>query len=114
MPKGKRVVSPEDRAIFFQSIQSGMNMKEAARLSGISYTTARNWVATAKKTKLELDEAKLQSGRGTGGNSLSRDLNSMRELPPVIPMEEMRSLFARGHVWSRASPAIRRGGPAIR
>ena len=91
MSKGKRNVSSEDRAIFFQAIQSGMNMKEAGRLAGISYTTARNWVARSKQTKLELDEAKLQTGRGTGGNTLVRDLNVMRDVPPVIPIRDSRN-----------------------
>ncbi len=96
MPKGKRNVAAEDRAIFFQAIQSGMNMKEAGRLAGISYTTARNWMARSKQTKLELDEAKLQTGRGTGGNTLTRDLNVMRDVPPVIPNTRLKERAQRG------------------
>ncbi len=97
MPKGKRVVSAEDRAIFFQAMQSGTNIKEAARLAGISYTTARNWVDRAEKTKLELDQASIKEGRNAkGGNVIERDLAAMKDVPPVIPSGRLKDRAKRG------------------
>lgn len=97
MPKGKRVVSAEDRAIFFQAMQSGTNIKEAARLAGISYTTARNWVDRAEKTKLELDQASIKEGRNAkGGNVIERDLAAMKDVPPVIPSGRLKERAKRG------------------
>jgi len=95
MAKGKRAITPEDRALFWQAVQSGMTQKEAARLASISYATATNWLAHTRKTQLELDQVKLETGRQTGGNSVKRDMNVMRDMPPVVPTDRVNDRAAR-------------------
>jgi hypothetical protein len=84
MPKGKRLISPEDRALFWQAMSSGVNMKEAARMAGISYSSATKWVAKADATSAELQEQNLKFGKQSGGNAIKRDLAVNRDLPPVV------------------------------
>jgi hypothetical protein len=84
MPKGKRLVSSEDRALFWQAMSSGINMKEAARMSGISYSSATKWVAKAKATSAEMEKQNLEFGKPSGGNAIKRDLAVNKDLPPVV------------------------------
>lgn len=84
MPKGKRLISPEDRALFWQAMSSGVNMKEAARMAGISYSSATKWVAKADATSAELHEQNLKFGKQSGGNAIKRDLAVVKDLPPVV------------------------------
>jgi len=84
MAKGNRPITPEDRAIFWQAMGSGINMKEAARMAGISYSSATKWIAKAKATSAELDKQNLEAGKASGGNALKRDLVVSKELPPVV------------------------------
>ncbi|NBN98203.1 MAG: helix-turn-helix domain-containing protein, partial [Flavobacteriia bacterium] len=71
--------------MFWQAMQSGVNMKEAARMAGISYASATKWVAKAKATSAELDKQNLEFGKPSGGNALKRDLAVTKDLPPVVP-----------------------------
>ena len=84
MSKGRRVVSAEDRALFWQAMSSGVNMKEAARMAGISYSSATKWVAKADATSAELHEQNLKFGKQSGGNAIKRDLAVVKDLPPVV------------------------------
>jgi len=59
-------------------------MKEAARMAGISYSSATKWIAKAKATSAELDKQNLEAGKASGGNALKRDLVVSKELPPVV------------------------------
>lgn len=95
MPKGKRQITPEDRAIFWQAMGSGINMKEAARMAGISYSSATKWVAKANATSAELDKHNLETGKASGGNALKRDLAIAKDLPPVVPPSRMSKHAAR-------------------
>ena len=95
MSKGRRPISPEDRAMFWQAMQSGINMKEAARMAGISYASATKWVAKAKATSAELDKQNLEFGKASGGNALKRDLVVAKELPPVVPPSRLSKHSAR-------------------
>lgn len=95
MAKGRRVIQPEDRAIYWQAVQSGINYKEAARLAGISYATATKWMAKTRQTQVELDQIKLETGKGSGGNTIARDLNQMKEMPPVVPTSRVNERAAR-------------------
>lgn len=95
MPKGKRPITPEDRAIFWQAMSSGINMKEAARMAGISYSSATKWLAKSKATSAELDKQNLEFGKPSGGNALKRDLAVTRDLPPVVPPARLNKEAAR-------------------
>ena len=95
MPKGKRPITPEDRAIFWQAMSSGINMKEAARMAGISYSSATKWLAKSKATSAELDKQNLEFGKQSGGNALKRDLAVTKDLPPVVPPARLNKEAAR-------------------
>jgi len=95
MPKGKREITPDDRAMFWQAMSSGVNMKEAARMAGISYSSATKWVAKARATSAELDKQNLEFGKPSGGNALKRDLAVTRDLPPVVPPARLNKEAAR-------------------
>ena len=95
MPKGKRPITPEDRAMFWQAMSSGVNMKEAARMAGISYSSATKWLAKSKATSAELDKQNLEFGKPSGGNAIKRDLALTRDLPPVVPPARLNKEAAR-------------------
>ena len=97
MHKGKRAISPEDRALFWQSLQSGMTLRESARIAGISYNTALNWRNKSKETSLELEKARIEGTKPEGGKGhITRDLAKMKEMPPVIPNGRLSARAQRG------------------
>jgi len=96
LKKGKRAISSEDRAIFWQAVQSGVTLKEAARMAGLSYNTALKWRAKAETTKQELKIAELEGSKPTGGNMLKKDLVVMRDMPPVVPTGRLTERAKRG------------------
>ena len=63
MSKGKRHVPAEDRALFWQAMNSGATLKEAAKIAGINYRTAINWSNKAKRIKAEVAEVELLEGK---------------------------------------------------
>lgn len=95
MSKGKRLITPDDRAVFWQAMSSGVNMKEAARMAGISYSSATKWLAKSKATSAELDKQNLEFGKSSGGNALKRDLAITKDLPPVVPPARLNKEAAR-------------------
>lgn len=102
MAQGKRTVSAEDRAIFWQAVNSGATLKEAARLAGINYRTALNWKNKAAKIKVEMDQVTLAEGKEARkhGTKLTREIaKSVVEgdkLPPVIPTGRLSERAQRG------------------
>lgn len=99
MKKGKRVILPEDRALFWQALTSGVTLREAARIGGISYNTALQWRAKAKSTKAEKEIADLEGTKPQGGHgALNRDNMIMRDMPPVIPSGRLSPRAAQGLV----------------
>ena len=64
---------------------SGVSMREAARIAGISYSSATKWVAKARSTSAEIDKHNLIVGKPDGGKMLARDLQIQKDVPPVIP-----------------------------
>lgn len=95
MSKGRRPVTSEDRAMFWQAMSSGVNMKEAARMAGISYSSATKWVAKSKATSAELDKQNLEFGKASGGNALKRDLVVTKNVPPVVMPSRLNPEAAR-------------------
>ena len=97
MKKGKRVISPEDRALFWQAMGSGVTVREAARIGGISYNTALAWSNKAKQTSVELEAAKQASGKPQGGHgAIMQDNMINRNMPPVIPNGRLSERARRG------------------
>lgn len=89
MAKGRRDISAEDRAIFWQAMQSGVTVREAARMAGISYETALKWRAKSKQTAGEIEIAKLEGVNPHSGHMLKKDLVEMAKLPPVLPASRL-------------------------
>ena len=99
MKKGKRVISPEDRAIFWQSRNSGMGIRECARIAGISYQTALSWVKKAEVISTQIEQDKLMgdaTGAGGGKQRINRANAVERDLPPVIPQGKLSERAQRG------------------
>jgi transposase-like protein len=96
MAKGRRSISAEDRAIFWQALQSGVTIKEAARMAGISYETALKWKAKSDRTAGEIEIAKLEGINPHSGHMLKKDLVEMKSLPPVLPAARLSPRAQRG------------------
>lgn len=101
MPKGRRTVSAEDRALFWQALQSGTTLKEAARMGGIAYNTALKWRARADQTSAELEAAKVLGAKaavldGGGSSKVARDRALSPDMPPVIPTSRLSARAQRG------------------
>ena len=102
MTKGKRAISTQDRAIFWQAINSGIGVSESARMAGISYPTALKWVHKSKELSNEIAAEKLsgaKSARSYGGSvekRLAKDIVEADNLPPVIPLGRLSVQAQRG------------------
>jgi len=102
MTKGKRTVTSEDRALFWQALQSGSNLTEAARIAGIAYRTAVNWKNKSDKASAELKQAELQIGKeavkhgAKKERALAKTLIEGDSLPPVIPTGRLSPRAQRG------------------
>jgi hypothetical protein len=71
-------------------------MKEAARMAGISYETAIRWRNKSQETEAELKDAKIKGIQKSGGSHIQRDLQVMRDMPPVIPHGRLKDRAAKG------------------
>jgi hypothetical protein len=102
MAKGKRAVPAEDRAIFWQAVQSGLTMREAAKLAGVSYRTAVNWKAKAEKLRVENASADLLEGKRASADghkkeaALARALVNDTSVPPVRPTNRLNPRAQKG------------------
>jgi len=101
LPQGRRTVSAEDRALFWQALQSGTTLKEAARMGGISYNTALKWRARADQTSAEIEAAKVLGAKaaildGGGSSKVARDRALSPDMPPVIPTSRLSARAQRG------------------
>ena len=102
MTKGKRAISTQDRAIFWQAINSGIGVSESARMAGISYPTALKWVHKSKELSNEIAAEKLsgaKTARSYGGSvekRLAKDIVEADNLPPVIPLGRLSVQAQRG------------------
>jgi len=100
--KGKRAISTQDRAIFWQAINSGIGVSESARMAGISYPTALKWVHKSKELSNEIAAERLsgaKSARSYGGSvekRLAKDIVEADNLPPVIPLGRLSVQAQRG------------------
>jgi hypothetical protein len=99
LPQGRRSISAEDRALFWQALQSGTSLKEAARMAGVSYNTAIKWRGKADQTSAEIEQARLLGSKPSGGGSsarIARDIATLPKLPPVIPTGRLSVRAQRG------------------
>ena len=103
MTKGRRVVTPEDRALFWQAINSGADLREACRIAGIHYQTGLAWRSRARAAKAESDRARVEMGEAhkkTKGKKVRDDLIRQtvegENLPPVVPLGRLSERAQRG------------------
>jgi len=103
MSKGRRVVSAEDRALFWQSLNSGAELREACRIAGVHYQTGLAWRARARAAKAESDQARAELGdahKKIKGKKVRDDLIRQtvegENLPPVIPLGRLSERAQRG------------------
>jgi hypothetical protein len=102
MPKGKRAIDPNDRALFWQAVHSGTTLGEAARIAGISYRTALNWKNKAAVTKAEMDQARLMQGKEDqnfghkAARKIAKDVVEGDKVPPTIPLGRLSPRAKRG------------------
>lgn len=102
MAKGKRSITVQDRAIFWQAINSGIGVTESAKMAGISYPTALKWVHKSKDLANEIAADNLLKGKTnrTHGNAaerrLAKDIVQGDHLPPVIPLGRLSVQAQRG------------------
>ena len=101
MAKGKRVIHASDRAMFWQSLQSGVSIKEASRLSGINYQTGRAWANKQRRIKAELAAVDLEDGKihalsgGKKDHKISKAIVMDDHIPPVIPAGKLNERATR-------------------
>jgi len=103
MSKGRRVVSAEDRALFWQSLNSGADLREACRVAGVHYQTGLAWRARARAAKAESDQARAELGdahKKIKGKKVRDDLIRQtvegENLPPVIPLGRLSERAQKG------------------
>ena len=102
MGKGKRIVPAEDRALFWQAVNSGLSLTEAAKVAGINYRTAVNWANKAKRTKAELAAVVLVEGKDLQNHgaksqrALAKQIVESDSLPPVIPSNRLSDRAQKG------------------
>jgi hypothetical protein len=103
MSKGRRVVKAEDRALFWQALNSGAELREACRIAGVHYQTGLAWRARARKAAADQETARLEMGEAhkkTKGkkvrDELIRQTVEGENLPPVIPLGRLSERAQRG------------------
>lgn len=97
MPKGRRIVSPEDRALFWQALHSGQTVMSSAKIAGISYRTAQQWMAKTRELKAAEDLAKVRGEKAGDGNiNMQAAMLKLKEIPPVIPQGRLCERAKRG------------------
>jgi len=103
MSKGRRIVSPEDRALFWQSLNSGADLREACRIAGVHYQTGLAWRARARAASAEAAQARVEMGEAhkkTKGKKVRDELIKQtvegENLPPVIPLGRLSERAQRG------------------
>ena len=88
---GRSQISADDRARFWAAHASGLNLAECAKISGIHWNTAQQWVAKNKKLKAALAVAELEDGkrdklRGGKQRDAFNQVAEVSNLPPMIPL----------------------------
>jgi len=103
MSKGRRTVPATDRALFWQALNSGAELKEACRISGVHYQTGLAWRARSKKAAAEMDQARNELGQSQKtkvGHKLRAELQAQEvegeNLPPVIPLGRLSERAQKG------------------
>lgn len=82
--------------MFWQAVNSGVTVRAAAKMAGISYATALNWQSKAKTIEAELKQAELLGHKSDGGGNVHRTLVEGKDLPPVLPNGQLCPQARRG------------------
>jgi len=101
---GRREVPSEDKIRFWEARAAGISIKEACKIAGIHYNTGQKWDAKRRRLNAELAVAQLNekvadvkaSRGGQRVAELRAELDTIAELPPVIPYERLSERAKRG------------------
>jgi hypothetical protein len=101
---GRRDVPAEDKIRFWEARSAGISIKEACKIAGIHYNTGQKWDAKRRRLAAEVQLARVdekvaiskQHGGGKDRNELRVELDSIAELPPVLPYERLSERAKRG------------------
>jgi len=103
MTKGRRTIPAEDRALFWQSINSGADLREACRIAGVHYQTGLAWRSRARMAAAQSEAARVEMGEAhkkTKGkkvrDELIRQTVEGENLPPVVPLGRLSERAQRG------------------
>jgi len=101
---GRREVPSADKIRFWEARAAGISIKEACKIAGIHYNTGQKWDAKRRRLNAELAVAQLnekvadvkanRSGKAVA--ELRAELDTIAELPPVIPYERLSERGKRG------------------
>jgi hypothetical protein len=103
MTKGRRIIPAEDRALFWQAINSGADLREACRIAGVHYQTGLAWRSRARMAAAQSEAARVEMGEAhkkTKGkkvrDELIRQTVEGENLPPVVPLGRLSERAQRG------------------
>lgn len=101
---GRREVPSVDKIRFWEARAAGISIKEACKIAGIHYNTGQKWDAKRRRLNAELAVAQInekvadvkasRGGRATA--ELRAELDTIAELPPVIPYDRLSERAKRG------------------
>jgi hypothetical protein len=103
MAKGRRTVPANDRALFWQALSSGAELREACRIAGVHYQTGLAWRARAKASEAKADMARAELGQAHKEikgkrvrDEIIRQTVEGENLPPVVPLGRLCERAQRG------------------
>lgn len=101
---GRREVSNEDKIRFWEARAAGISIQESCRIAGIHYNTGQKWDSKRRKLQAEVELANHDekvagvkaSRSGDKVAALRKELDTIAELPPVIPYERLSERAKQG------------------
>jgi predicted NACHT family NTPase len=101
---GRREVPKEDKTRFWEARAAGISIKESCKIAGIHYNTGQKWDSKIRRLNAELAVAQINekvadvkaSRGGQKVSELRSELDTIAELPPVIPYERLSERAKKG------------------
>lgn len=101
---GRRDVPNEDKIRFWEARAAGISIKEACKIAGIHYNTGQKWDSKRRRLNAELAVAQMNERiadvkENRGGKKVAElraELDTIAELPPVIPYDRLSERAKKG------------------
>ena len=101
---GRRDVPNEDKIRFWEARAAGISIKEACKIAGIHYNTGQKWDSKRRRLNAELAVAQMNERiadvkENRGGKKVAElraELDTIAELPPVIPYDRLSERAKQG------------------